>query len=205
MEIFGPKMRQYIDFHGAKLVAFGTPAPLHGVNPRLMMGDYDWDKVRKDTYAKSNNKCAICGDTGLNQGFPHAVEAHEIWDYDFKTCTQIFMGLVALCPICHKVIHWAQNEMALNSGTITREEFNRQQILKRKKLIEVNGREIEATAKKPFPWHDGNWVSDFSYLKELYPNIHLKTYFDTGYNGYFSRQTDSYIYKQAKNIKDVLF
>lgn len=198
-------MRKYIDFRGAKLIAFGTPQPLHGVNPRSMMSESDWDKVRKETYEKFNHKCAICGDTGLNQGFPHAVECHEIWDYDFDKCIQYFEGLVALCPICHKVIHWSQNTMALRDGTLSEKEFARQERLKEQKLTEVNKKYIQPRVIKDFPWHEAKWVSDFSKLKELYPNIQLKTYFDTKWNGFFERKQDSYIYAPNKNIKDVLF
>ena len=204
MEIFGKRMRKYLDFQGAILVPFGTPKPLHGVNPRQMMDEISWNKVRKNTYQKYDYKCAICGKTGIEQGFNHPVEAHEIWDYDFDNCIQYFEGLVALCPICHKVIHWEQNLMALNSGTLSQKEFNRQQELKTKKIKEVNGKLIGVKHIQSHPWHDGDWVSDFSKLKELYPDIYLKTCFDTKWNGFFGREGD-YIYKPIKGPSDVLF
>lgn len=37
MEIFGHRMRKYIDLGGAKIFNLGTPMPLHGVNPRSMV------------------------------------------------------------------------------------------------------------------------------------------------------------------------
>lgn len=151
MEIFGERMREYLDFQGAKLVPFGTPKPLHGVNPRNMLNYQDWNMLRKETYKKYNYKCAICGDTGQNQGFGHPVEAHEIWDYDFDTCTQYFEGLVALCPICHKVIHWEQNRMAYQGGSLSLDEYERQEKLKEQKIIEVNGRMVNLIRKKDHP------------------------------------------------------
>ena len=187
-------MRKYLDFQGAELVPFGTPKPLHGVNPRQLMRATEWDRIRKETYEKFNHKCAICGASGLDQGFSWSVEAHEIWDYDFDTCTQYFEGLVALCPICHKTIHWQQNEMAYMSGSLSFVEFERQQDLKMKKLIEVSGGN-KLIHKRKHPWHEVAWVSDFSKLKDLYPDLRLPLYFDTKWNGFFGRGDDDYIYK----------
>ena len=206
-EIFGKRMRKYLDFAGKPIVPLGTPIPLHGVNPRSMLDPVNWDKIRKDTYKKYNYKCAVCNETGLEQGFNHPVEAHEIWDYDFDTYTQYFEGMVALCPICHKIIHWDQNRMAYQNGNLSYEEYQRQERLKEEKLEELHGREIlyGPIQKKSHMWHEAEWVSDFSKLKELYPEFYLKSYFDTKYNGYFKRETNSYIYKKTDNINDVLF
>lgn len=199
MKIFGNRMRKYVDFKGQEIVPFGTPIPLHGVNPRNMMNQKSWDKIRKESYKKHDYKCAICGESGLDQGYDHPVEAHEIWDYDFDTLTQHFEGVISLCPTCHKVIHWDQNRMMLNSGSITHNEFARQQEMKEQKLYDLYGKDalFNPIFKERVPWHRAEWKSDFSKLKELYPDVHLYKKFDTHYNGVFKRDSNSYVYKKT--------
>ncbi len=58
-----------------------------------------WDVVRKDAYARAEGKCSICG-RKVNR-----LEAHEIWEYDEKTNTQILKDVIAVCGMCHGVIH----------------------------------------------------------------------------------------------------
>lgn len=60
-----------------------------------------WDALRYACYARANNKCEVCGGVGPN----HPVEAHEVWDYNDDAGIQKLLGLVALCPDCHKVKH----------------------------------------------------------------------------------------------------
>jgi len=60
-----------------------------------------WDKLRKKTYRNANYRCEICEGVGET----HPVEAHEIWGYDDRNHIQKLKGLVALCPMCHKVKH----------------------------------------------------------------------------------------------------
>lgn len=161
--------------------------------------------MRRDAYQRFDYKCAICGATDLEQGFGHPVEAHEIWDYDFDTCTQYFEGLVALCPICHKVVHGDHNTFLLQDGKISSEEFHRQEALKEEKAREVNG-DARATTIKAHPWHLAEWKSDFSKLKELYPYVIMRAYFDTKWNGYFGKDgADDFIYKPIDGPNDVLF
>lgn len=64
-----------------------------------------WDAIRKKSYSIANNKCEICGDVGKNQGVKHNVECHEIWQYNDKNKEQKLIGLISLCPFCHKTKH----------------------------------------------------------------------------------------------------
>lgn len=74
-------------------------------NVRSNVTTAEWDKLRKASYAKANHVCEICGDVGQNQGVRHAVECHEIWDYNDTTKVQKLTGLISLCPNCHRVKH----------------------------------------------------------------------------------------------------
>ena len=77
-------------------------------NVRTLLPKKSWDKLRKESYAKANNKCEICGDHGKKQGSRHFVECHEIWDYNQKNRTQKLTGLISLCPRCHMVKHFGR-------------------------------------------------------------------------------------------------
>jgi 5-methylcytosine-specific restriction endonuclease McrA len=74
-------------------------------NVRALMSSDEWDVIRKDSYAKANGKCEICGETGRSQGFSHDLECHEIWKYDMSSHIQTLTGFISLCPLCHKAKH----------------------------------------------------------------------------------------------------
>lgn len=61
----------------------------------------DWDWIRRLSYKKAGYKCEICGGVGKR----HPVECHEIWEYYPDKQIQKLMGLISLCPSCHKVKH----------------------------------------------------------------------------------------------------
>jgi hypothetical protein len=88
-----------------KLTIELVPETSFFTNVRSEVSKEEWDIIRKKSYRRANYKCEICDDTGLNQGYKHPVECHEIWLYDETTFTQILTGLISLCPNCHKTKH----------------------------------------------------------------------------------------------------
>jgi hypothetical protein len=88
-----------------KLTIELVPKTCHFSNVRTCVSTSEWDKIRKLSYASANNKCEICGSDGLEQGYKHRVECHEIWEYDDKNHIQTLGGLISLCPTCHQVKH----------------------------------------------------------------------------------------------------
>lgn len=91
-----------------KLTIELIPSTCHFSNVRTTVTSAEWDKIRFLSYAKANNKCEICGDTGKNQGYKHNVECHEIWHYDDVYHVQTLTGLISLCPTCHQVKHFGR-------------------------------------------------------------------------------------------------
>lgn len=90
-----------------KLTSELVPSTCFYTNLRSELSTSEWDKIRKASYKKADHKCEICGDTGKNQGFKHDLESHEIWDYILENNirTQKLLGVISLCPRCHKVKH----------------------------------------------------------------------------------------------------
>ncbi len=74
-------------------------------NVRSNVSDERWNELRTHSYNKAKFCCEICDETGEDQGFDHKVECHEIWEYDEYKHVQRLAGLIALCPLCHKVKH----------------------------------------------------------------------------------------------------
>lgn len=70
-------------------------------NVRSQVSTSDWEKCKKYTRDKSGSRCEICG--GRGSRWP--TEAHEIWAYDDERQVQTLVGLIALCPTCHKAKH----------------------------------------------------------------------------------------------------
>jgi len=88
-----------------KLIVELIPKSCWFSSVRTMVSKKDWDRIRKLTYNLANNKCEICGKTGLEQGYKHNVECHEVWAYDTVNFTQKLTKLTSLCVICHLVKH----------------------------------------------------------------------------------------------------
>ena len=76
-------------------------------NVRAVLTKNQWDFVRSQVSDRAYNICEICGDVGPK----HAVECHEIWDYNDKILVQKLIGLIALCPNCHMVKHFGLAQM----------------------------------------------------------------------------------------------
>lgn len=88
-----------------KLTVELVPKTCFFSNVRSTVSSSEWDLIRFISYKHANNKCEICGATGLKQGYKHRVECHEIWEYDETNKVQILAGLISLCPLCHQVKH----------------------------------------------------------------------------------------------------
>lgn len=81
-----------------------VPQSLWGHNLRALLAKEDWDRIRKETYARAGSRCRVCG--GRGPKWP--VEADEGWDYDDTRRIQTLKGVIALCPDCHAVRHWGK-------------------------------------------------------------------------------------------------
>jgi hypothetical protein len=99
-----------------KLTIELVPSTSFYTNVRSILPTSQWDKLRKESYKKANFKCQICKDSGLNQGYKHALECHEIWEYQ-EGGVQLLKGLISLCPKCHQVKHIGRT-IAIGKGKV---------------------------------------------------------------------------------------
>lgn len=97
------------------------PAALAGVSPRIIMGQDWWDVQRRIVYAKNSGHCWACGEEGR-------LEAHEVYEVDYKLGRMVFIEIVALCGLCHSFVHIGRTTRLMEEKKITKEAWK--QILK---------------------------------------------------------------------------
>ena len=93
-----------------------VPSTIWFSNIRNAVSKDDWDKIREESYAKTNYKCGICGVTGK-------LNCHEIWEYDDKNKIQRLNGFIALCDNCHWIKHIGLAGIMSNKGKLNYEEL----------------------------------------------------------------------------------
>ena len=104
------------------------PLPLHFINPRSILTEYDktwWDRTRKKVYEVSGFKCMCCGvEKSKIKGYPKYLDAHEMYYIDYKTGRVELRYIVSLCHTrCHPAIHFGRLTAQHESGKITDKEF----------------------------------------------------------------------------------
>lgn len=99
------------------------PQPLHGVNPRTVLGDLWWNRERKQAYASTNRHCEACGVHGDDARPKKGLEAHEVYLIDYDLGTSTYFKTVPLCQMCHQFIHSGRLRYLLEQGTITKNRY----------------------------------------------------------------------------------
>lgn len=92
-----------------------VPATSWGANLRDVLPRTEWDRLRRQVYAASGRRCAVCGAGGR-------LHAHELWDYDDARHIQRLRGLVALCTRCHHVKHLGHARVLAERGELDYED-----------------------------------------------------------------------------------
>ena len=137
------------------------PKPLWGENPRTAFGKSGWDRIRKQVYKDAGYRCEVCG----GRGHHHPVEAHELYIFEpgLVTC----VGIIALCPMCHKACHPARTcsvdgeteYLKVRKHMATVNNWTEQQV---QKYWERCLDEWRCLSSIP------DWKTDWSYVEEIY-------------------------------------
>ena len=105
------------------------PKPLHGLAPRTLMKQKEWNDTRREAYAKNNYHCWTCGvhrnfDLVLNKFVDDAgtLDAHESYVIDYENKTVELKEIVALCKNCHNYIHSGRMNAMYDKGELDEED-----------------------------------------------------------------------------------
>ncbi len=94
------------------------PAAMHGLNPRSIMGQTEWDKVRVGIYEVNNDCCWACGVHRSVAKGRKWLEAHEIYDINYKKGRMNLREIVALCHYCHNYVHRSRLRSLTRAGKV---------------------------------------------------------------------------------------
>ena len=112
--------------HGKRpelLLCPNIPKPMHGMAPRVVLGQEWWDKERVLAYQKAQYKCEACGvEAARAKKYPR-LEGHELYDIDYQKGKMVYRETVALCHYCHNYIHDGRMRMLVASGEMAEDEY----------------------------------------------------------------------------------
>lgn len=99
------------------------PKPLHGLNPRSILGDEWWNEQRQKAYAENNYHCWACGIHKSEAKYHQWLEAHECYRIDYQRGISEMIEIVALCHSCHNYIHAGRMKMMVDKGEMDISKF----------------------------------------------------------------------------------
>lgn len=99
------------------------PLPLTGVNPRSIMGESEWRKVKQKVYRKFNYHCECCGIHKSKAKIHQWLEAHEQYRCDYSLGKCELLDIQPLCYCCHHFLHRKRLKAQLNFGMISKEHY----------------------------------------------------------------------------------
>jgi hypothetical protein len=117
------------------------PKPMHGVNPRTIMGQEWWDEQRQRAYEENNFCCWACGVHKSQAVYHKWLEAHECYEIDYIAGRMYMRIIVALCHSCHNFIHSGRMDMMVRQGQMPESKMN---------SIIAHGNRIKRAAKLSF-------------------------------------------------------
>ncbi|MGW0393838.1 DUF5710 domain-containing protein [Streptomyces sp. NPDC003042] len=90
---------------GSRLFVDLVPSSCWFTNVRSCVAQKDWDRLRRMTYRRADNRCEACG-ASQDREAKRWLEAHERWTYDDATRVQPLRRLICLCTDCHTATHF---------------------------------------------------------------------------------------------------
>jgi hypothetical protein len=160
----------------ALLLHPNVPKPLHGLAPRVVLGEEWWDREREKVYKQAKFCCQACGVSKWDARHHQWLEAHEAYDIDYRRGRAKLREIVALCHLCHNFIHDGRLKMLVEQGELTK-EFQAEVLSHGKRVLgrlkkkeppvkcapwlewrmEVRGKLFGPTSKSFEAWERGEW------------------------------------------------
>lgn len=132
--------------------------PLHGMNPRTILGRKWWDVHRKEAYASTGYRCLACGIEKQNALYHHWLEGHEDYTIDFNKYQYRLNRVVPLCHACHNFIHDGRLTILYEKGEISQRKFN---------TITNHGNSVLSVSNLPL--RNTAWWTAPEYYREMFP------------------------------------
>lgn len=157
------------------------PKPLHGVAPRVVLGQKWWNEERKKAYRSTAFHCLACGVPKLHaKGLKH-LEGHEAYEIDYRKGRAVYTRTIPLCNWCHSYIHDGRLRALVENGTITHQRFaaiiqHGDEVLSRVGLVRLPAKEradiVEFELKLGnVKWSQWRMVVDGKEYKPKYKNL----------------------------------
>ncbi len=99
------------------------PKPMHGTNPRSVMGQAWWDVQRKEAYKVNKFHCFACGVHRQDAKYKKHLEAHESYKIDYARGIMRLEEIVALCHCCHNFIHNGRMEVLVRQMKMSYDKY----------------------------------------------------------------------------------
>lgn len=125
------------------------PKPLHGMAPRIILGQAWWDKERFAAFAKTGKKCAACGVHAAQQKGDgnYYLEGHEVYEINYRAGRMTYLEAVGLCNYCHNYIHKGRFEALRRQHKISLQTFAA--------IINYGDKVLKDAGLKPLPVYKG--------------------------------------------------
>lgn len=133
-----------------------VPASSWGSNVRSILTKNQWTAISQRVRSQVYDICQICEFSN-----EQPLHAHEIWRYYEREHIQKLIGMIALCPSCHRVKHFG----------LARVRGKEEQALRHfMKINKITKKEAEEYINKSFKiWADRSskkWTLDISILND---------------------------------------
>lgn len=109
--------------HPKLLLLQRVPKPMHGVAPRIIMGDVWWNKTRQSAYRSTAFHCQACGAYKFDARYRQWLEGHEVYEINRKAGRMTYTETVPLCHLCHLYIHRGRLDALAEKGQITHAKY----------------------------------------------------------------------------------
>ena len=161
------------------LLSPNIPLPLHGMAPRVVMGDTWWNQTRQKAYESTAYHCVACGVWKMEAKGHQWLEGHELYAIDYEKGKMVYLETVPLCHYCHNYIHDGRLLHLLQQGMLPQSKYfailnHGDEILKQVGLRRLTRNEREDALKEMIirgrmaPWEKWRLVVGKKTYKPLY-------------------------------------